>query len=176
MVDLTEGGMSVIITSKKSLLKVVPKSTPDKRIILVVGSNGFEINDYASFKEHYVNCLKELFKVGYRNHQVLVVLPLIRGGNTVLYNEQLKIMRELKAGFKFLRVATVCWIDLLSEELQKSLKVYGKRDMKLKRFIHYSEEVRTALSNFVEEIVREGFDKSRQDLLEKRIPSQPRIR
>ena len=168
VVDLTEGGMSVIINSKKSLLRIVPKPTPDKRIILVVGSNGFEINDYALFKEHYVNCLKELFHVGYHNHQVLVVLPLIRGGNTVSYDEQLKIMRELKAGFKFLKVATVCWIDLLSERLQNSLNVYGKRDMKLKRYIHYSEEVRMALSNFVEKLVREGFDKSRQDLLGKR--------
>ena len=101
-----------MINAKKPLLNVVPKPTPDKRIILVVGSNGFETNEYDLFKEHYVNCLKELFKVGYFNHQILAVLPLIRGGDTKLYDKQLKIMRELNAGLKFLKVATICWTSV----------------------------------------------------------------
>jgi len=74
-------------------------------------------------------------------------------------------MKELKIGLKFLKVASVCWDDLLPKGFNRKRNLFGKRDMQLKRFVHYSEKVKNVLADFIEKVVSTGFDEFRLRIL-----------
>ena len=165
VVDKSKRGLSVVTNSSMSYLNFVPKHSSRIRLILVIGSNEFNNNEYSLFKTKYVESLCELFKSGYHNHQILVVLPMVRGSDVSLHSTQLRKMRELKIGLKFLKVASVCWDDLLPKGFNRKRSLFGKRDMQLKKFVHYSEKVKNVLADFIEKVVSTGFDEFRLRLL-----------
>ena len=163
--DITRRGLSVIMNSSTCYVKTLPKSSKEIRIILVIGSNGHKDDEYSLFRENYVESLCELFKLGFRNHQIFAILPMTRGKDTSLYSDQLRKMQELKIGLKFLKVAAVCWDDLLPEGFNRQRRLFGKKDVKMKNFVHYSGEAKRALANYLEIIVENGFDRQRELVL-----------
>ena len=166
VIDLAIRGLSVIPNNTSSYLNIAPRHSAETRIILVIGSNGHKTDDYSLFEENYVKSLCNLFRKGYLNSQVLAVLPMIRGGDPSLYQPQLERMRELKTGLKFLGVASVCWDELLPVDFDRETGIFGKRDLRERRFVHYSEKAKKALSRFIESLVQRGFDETRRKLLE----------
>ena len=165
VVDRSKRGLSVAMNSSTSYLNFVPEHSDRIRLILVIGSNEFNNDEYSLFKTQYVESLCELFKLGYYNHQILVVLPMTRGSDASLYSIQLRKMRELKIGLKFLKIASVCWDDLLPIGFNRKRSLFGKRDTQLKRFVHYSGKVKNVLADFIENVVSTGFDESRLKML-----------
>ena len=165
VVDLAIRGLSAVPKATSSYLNIVPNHSSEARVIIVVGSNGHEVDNYEKFAKNYVKSLCELFQKGYKNHQVLAVLPMVRGEDHSLYEPQLKRMRELKIQLKFLGVASVCWDDILPEGFDREAKTFGKKDLKAKRFVHYSEDAKLALARFVEALVALGFDKTIKEIL-----------
>ena len=163
--DITRRGLSVIMKSSTCYVNNVPKSSKEIRIVLVIGSNGHKDDEYSLFRENYIESLCELFKMGFYNHQIFAILPMTRGKDTSLYKDQLRKMQELKVGLKFLGVAAVCWDDLLPDGFNRKHKLFGKKDIKLKNFVHYSGEAKKALANYLEVIVENGFDKQREIVL-----------
>ena len=170
VVDLAIRGLSAVPKATSSYLNFVPNHSSEARIILVVGSNGHEVDDYEKFAENYVKSLCELFKKGYTNHQVLAVLPMVRGGDHSLYGPQLKRMRELKTQLSFLGVASVCWDNLLPKGFEREAKTFGKKDLRERRFVHYSEDAKLALSRFIKTLVVRGFDETRKEVLTSQDP------
>ena len=82
-----------------------------------------------------------------------------------MHKDQLRMMQELRIGLKFLGVAATCWDDLLPKGFDRRLKLFGKKDVKLRNFVHYSGEAKMALADYIETIVKNGFDKQQNLVL-----------
>jgi hypothetical protein len=162
---ITQGGLSINKHSEKSYLRHIPSPSEDVRLIIVVGSNEYENHEYDSFKTNYVRSLMHLFKLGFHNHQIFAILPMIRGKEISLHEEQIKRMKELHFGLKFLGIASKCWHDLLPADFKSKRKIFGKNDLKKGQYVHYSPKARECLSEFLEKELIPKFDDIRKESL-----------
>lgn len=139
--------------SKKSFLKHKFASRPRQFYILFLGPNGFRHRNFNRFLDTYSQNIRILIQ-SVPAKQLVVVLPLPRG-HLGLHRKQMSATKEFGAQLVNLGIHVVNPYMHLPHRLRHIKYLFGKKDLKKKKYVHFSQVVRNKIYYLIGDKVRD---------------------
>ena len=148
-------GAEVNIKSKKSILQQLPEHDPLLQLVIWVGSNGVENSKFNIMVLQYHRMILQIFKKGFTANQINIILPMVRGSSIGLHWKQLFFIDVLSYRLQKYGIDTYNIYDMLPLDCRTVEKLFGQKDLKSKRYVHYSKEVRQVIHNILAKIIKQ---------------------
>ena len=147
--NLSVSGLSVHPRRGRFILDYIDADTIDKVIILFVNSNGYALTDYSTFVTDYISAIRQILAKGYSASQIILLTPLIRGDNIRHHFDQLMQINRLKLALDQLHITHYDTYHHLPVSLRDTSKLFGRRSIRQRSFIHYSSGCRNSIHDLV---------------------------
>ena len=148
------GGAEVNINSPKSILNQLPKYDQDLHLIICVGSNGVENHKYNILILQYHRMILKILRKGFKANQIDVLLPMVRGKEMGYHWKQLFFVDILENRLKKYGIGTHNIYDSLPLEYTQINELFGVKDLRQKKYIHYSKAIRQYTHEIIAYIIK----------------------
>ena len=139
--------------SKKSFLKYKFVSRPRQFYILFLGPNGFRYRNFNKFLRTYLQNIRTLTQ-SVPAKRLIVVLPLPRG-HLGLHKRQMLSTKDFGTQLINLGLHVVNPYMLLPHRLRHIKYLFGKKDLKKRKYVHFSQTVRNKIYYSIGDKIRD---------------------
>ena len=141
------------VLSKKSFLKHNFKHSRNHYYAIYLGPNGFHYRKYDRFLSMYLNNIQTLLRT-IPPENLIIVLPLPRG-HFGLHKAQMNKVKEFGYNLANLGIHIIHPYQHLPRRLKHSKSLFGKKDLKKKKYVHFSSKIRSKIYYLIGDKVKE---------------------
>ena len=141
------------VQSKKSFLHYNFKNRSKQYYIICLGPNGFRFRKYDGFLKTYLKNIKTLLQC-IPAENLVIILPLPRG-HFGLHKQQMKKVKEFGYDIVRLGIHIIHPYQHLPRRLKHTKSLFGKKDLKKKKYVHFSSKIRSKIYYLIGDKVRE---------------------
>jgi len=139
--------------SKRSFLKYNFVNKPNQFYVLFLGPNGFRHRHLNPFLSTYLKNINTVTQTVVAR-KLVVILPMPRG-HFHLHAEQMKAVKEFGLKLIALGIHVINPYLHLPRRLRHAHSLFGKKDLKRKKYVHYSHKVRGKVYHLLGDKLRE---------------------
>ena len=162
IINLARPGANVFFNEKSSILHQVPAARKNFELIIFVGANTYKNDEYKPFTLQYRVIINRLIKLKWSKEQLNIVLPLVRGNDIFQNMKQHREIKKLKHWLDSKGILAVDVYDKLTPEQKLPEQLFGKKDQRSNKGVHYSSQTRAVIHSTIANII--SFKLSRQEL------------
>ena len=138
--NISFSGATVSQKHPKSMMPHIRTPDQEKILVLFLNSNGFQ--DARRFIQGYMTFLTQLLTFGWKNDQLILLLPLVRGNNYRRIYQQLDQFDRLQRFSKKKGIHVVSTWDEIPRNWRWIDNLFGQKSIQKGEFTHYSAKIR----------------------------------
>ena len=150
----TAGANAILADDQCFVRQCHSNPKPDDLLIISVGTNHFQNNEYHHYRQAFRECINYLIEgKQWPAPRISIILALPRGNDIYLQLEQMDQMEALKRDLEMINVKSYSVYDELPPYLKNPINLFSRKSYSEEKYVHYAREVRRITHDVIAEII-----------------------